>query len=1179
MPTPEITTGGGRAKHDRLGLEETRFEMNRLRTPGYMSYAERHLFASGGGNLEEIMRQARIATLHACCLLAVLVFFAPRIAAQGLFGTVSGVVTDPSGAVVPGAAVKVTNIQTNVVTTLTTNNVGAYNATSLNPGVYDVQADARGFKTAVVKGITLEVSANRRVDFVLEVGATTQVVEVRAEAPLLQSQQSSLGQTVNQQQIDLLPTQSGSGRSVFNLLFLTAGVSEQKGGGGGNNDNLRINGDRPRDQDYVLDGTTITAPVFGGQAFNPAVDSIQEFRVEANSMSAEYGKSGGGVIIAVTKSGTNSFRGSLYEYLRNEKLDARNFFEDPTLSKNPFKYNEFGGTIGGRIIKDKLFFFSDFQGIRQHSSSPSAGNVVPNAAFRSGDLSGLCSAGFDPSGICLGSSGQVYYPGTTTPVPYNDVSGDISPIAQSFLAIYPTSSISGPAGTVGTNTYNFSSPARNSLNRFNPRIDYNLSSSDRIFGVFHRQTGSNSGYDLVVGPAGAQISRANDYALTVGETHTFTTSMLNDFRFGYMHRIGARAQYGQGFTSPADFGISGIPNCLSSVPDTADGTKCGTPGITIVGYTGFASGQTLYEPATTIQFSDMVTKLLGRHTLKMGTEFRHYAIDNYQPNGVTGKFGFNGTETGNGYADFLLGALNTGASVQVQNAMVSTRAWAYAFFVQDDFKVTPKLTLNLGLRYQYDQSFHETHSGLAFFNPYTAAWEQFGVNAPETTFDPSKKQFGPRLGFAWNAARGFVVRGGYGIMFPSVVGHGRAGDGQPGPNLLATTPIPGGTDWSNLPTITSPDPSAIKAPLAVNSNVSWSSWAPRKQKPTYVQLWNLTLEKQIGSSTVVQLAYVGSRGVHLPINYAYNICQQSPQSTAADGWNATTSPYCAPEAAQLAGIWNLYVNPGWWGLSSSTYHSMQAKFDRRFAHGFSLLANFTWSKLIDDSSSDWGGFWSLDALGQDFYNRRAERSVSAGDVPVRLTVAPIYELPFGPGRKWAQSGVAGQVIGGWRVTGIYTVSNGYPFGITDNSYGYCNAAHLIQDRPNMIGNPLPSGFNQTIQHWFDITAFDFSGTCPAAGLVAQTGGYDTTKAFGDAPRYFSNIRVPGVNNIDFSLQKDFRLPVGEQTRLTFRADFYNMPNHPQLGAPVSDPTQSTYGTINYTSISNRTVQLGLHLYF
>jgi hypothetical protein len=1117
--------------------------------------------------------------------LAVLVFFAPRIAAQGLFGTVSGVVTDPSGAVVPGATVKVTNIQTNVVTTLTTNNVGVYNATSLNPGIYNVQAEAQGFKTAVVSNITLEVAVNPKVDLVLEVGATTQVIEVTAVAPLLSSQQTSLGQTVSQRLIDLLPTQSGSGRSVFNLLFLTAGVSEQKGGGGGNNDNLRINGDRPRDQDYVLDGTTITAPVFGGQAFNPAVDSIQEFRVEANSMSAEYGKSGGGVIIAVTKSGTNSFRGSLYEYLRNEKLDARNFFEDPTLSKNPFKYNEFGGTIGGRIIKDKLFFFSDFQGIRQHSSSPSAGNVVPNAAFRSGDLSGLCSAGFDPSGICLGSSGQVYYPGTTTPVPYNDVSGDISPIAQSFLAIYPTSSIPGPAGTVGTNTFNFNSPRRNSLNRFNPRIDYNLSSSDRIFGAFHRQTGSNSGYDLVVGPAGAQISRANDYALTVGETHTFTTSMLNDFRFGYMHRIGARAQYGQGFTSPADFGISGIPNCLSSIPDTAGGVKCGTPGISIVGYSGFSSGETLYEPATTVQFSDMVTKLVGRHTLKMGAEFRHYAIDNYQPNGVTGKFGFNGLETGNGFADFLFGALNTGASVQVQNAMVSTRAWAYAFFLQDDFKVTPKLTLNLGLRYQYDQSYREIHKGLAFFNPYTVEWEQFGVNAPPTTFDPSKKQFGPRVGFAWNAFKGFVVRGGYGIMFPSAVGHGRAGDGQPGPNLLATTPIPGGTDWSNLPTITTPDPSAITAPIPITGNVSFSSWAPRKQKPTYVQLWNFTLEKQIGTNTVAQLAYVGSRGVHLPINYAYNICQQTPASTALlqPFEYATTSPYCPDAAAAVIAntgwIGNLVVNPGWWGLSSSIYHSLQAKLDRRFAHGFSLLANFTWSKLIDDSSSDWGGFWNLDALGQDFYNRRAERSVSAGDVPVRFTVAPIYELPFGPGKKWAESGIASQVIGGWRVTGIYTVSDGYPFGITDNNYGYCNVANTLMNRPMMIGDPLPSGFQQTIHGWLNINAFDFSGTCPAAGLVNPTGPGDPTKAFGNAPRYFSNLRVPGINNINFSVQKDFKIPMGEQTRLTFRADFYNLANHPQFGAPVSDPLQSNFGTINYTSMNNRTVQLGLHLYF
>lgn len=1133
------------------------------------------------------MRQARSSMIHACILSALLMLGASRTAAQGLFGTISGVVTDSSGGVVPDATVRVTNVNTNVVKVLTTNHVGVYNATSLNPGVYNVQAEAKSFKTAVVSGITLGVNANPKVDLVLEVGATTQVVQVTAESPLLQSQQSSLGQTVGEKLIDELPTQSGSGRSVYNLLFLTAGVSEQNASDdAGNFDNLRINGDRPRFQDFILDGTSITSPVFGGPAIAPSVDSIQEFRVETNSYSAEYGKSGGGVVIAVTKSGTNNFHGSGYEYLRNEKLDARNYFENPAEPKNPFKYNEFGGTIGGPIIKDKLFFFSDYQGIRQHGSTPSSNNVVPNAAFRNGDLSALCSAGFDGSGNCLDPSGQIYFPGSANPVPNNLVpAGQISSVAQSVLSIYPTSSLAGPPGTVGTNYYNFNSPRPFSSNRFNPRVDYNFSQSDHIFGALHWERQTFSRYDLIVGPAGVQNNTNRSYAFTAGWTHTISSSMLNDFALGYMHRTPNRPQFGQGFTSPTDFGVSGIPDCLSSVPESAGGTKCGTPGVSIVGFTGLSTGSVLYEPGGILHFSDKVSKLVGRHGLKIGAEFRHYVIDNYQPNNVTGNFAFNGSSTGNAFSDFLFGVVSNGSSAQVQNAMVSTRAWAYSFFLQDDFKVTSKLTLNLGLRYQYDQSYREIHNGLAFFNPYTVEWEQFGVNAPETTFDPSKKQYGPRVGFAWSALKGLVVRGGYGIMFPSTVGHGRAGDGQPGPNLLATTPIPGGTVWSNLPTITNPDTSAITAPIPITGNVSFSAWAPRKQKPTYVQLWNLTIEKQIGANTVAQLAYVGSRGVHLPINYAYNICQQTPASTALlqPFQYSTTSPYCPDAAAVVVAntgwLGNLVVTPGWWGLSSSSYHSLQAKFDRRFSNNFSLLANFTWSKLIDDSSSDWGGFWSLDVLGQDFYNRRAERSVSAGDIPLRFTIAPIYELPLGPGKKWAQSGVASQVVGGWRVAGIYTVSNGSPFGITDNSYGYCNVAHTLTNRPMLIGDPLPSGFNQTIHSWLNTGAFDFSGTCSASGLVNLTGPGDPQKAFGNAPRYYSTVRGPGVNNINLSLQKDFKIPLGEQTRLTFRADFYNLPNRPQFREPVSDPGQPTFGTINHTSLDNRTIQLGLHLYF
>ncbi len=1146
------------------------------------------------------MRRTRITEAVAGFVLSILVLYSPNILAQGLFGTISGVVSDSSGAVVPGATVRITNVNTNVAVTLTTNSAGVYVATSLNPGVYNVEAEAKGFKTAIVKDITLEVDANPKINLTLQVGQVSEKVEVTTEsAPLLQTQQSDLGQTVNERELEQLPTSGGTGRNVYSLLSLAPGVSQQTGCDGcGNYGNVRISGSRPRNDDYTLDGSTITAPVFGGAAVSPSVDSIQEFRIEQNSMSAEYGKAGGAILIVVSKSGTNTFHGSAYEYNRNQKLDARNFFENPIQRKNPFDYNEFGGSIGGPIIKSKLFFFTDYQGIRSHGSAASNGNLVPNAAFRSGDLSALCASGFDASGVCKDrdTSGnvihQVYFPGTTTPVPDNNVAntGQMSAISQKLLAVWPTSAT--PAG-IGKDGLTLSSPSNTSLNRFDPRIDFNLSQSDHLFGMFHSQRGRFFDYDLIVGPAGQRFQRSSAYATTLGWTHTFSTALLNDFRFGYMHRIGDRTPWGAGGTSPSAFGISGFPNCLSSVPDTSSGTKCGTPGVSISGFAAIRNKGMLYEPAYTLQFSDVVTKLVGRHSIKTGGELRRYSIDNYQPNFVVGDFSFNGSQTGNAFADFLFGTIGGNNSVQVQNTFVSSRAWSYAFFVQDDFKLTSRLTLNLGLRWQYDQSFHEIHHGDAFFNPFTAQWEQFGVNAPDTTFDPSAKEFGPRLGFAWNPRGGLVVRGGYGIMYPSTTGHGRAGDGQPGPNLLANTTFANGTNWSALPAITSPDPSRITAPLPVNANVSFSFWAPRKQTPSYIQLWNFTLEQQVGKDTVAQIGYVGSHGTHLPVNYAYNICQQTPASTARlhdpgstkfNFVSPTTSPYCpAAAAAVVASGASVYccltVNPGYWGLSSSVYHSLQARVDHRFSHGFSLLANFTWSKLIDDSSSDWGGFWSLDVLGQDFYNRRADRSVSAGDIPARFTLAPIVELPFGPGKKWLNSGVGSQVLGGWRTSAIYTISSGSPFGITDNSYGFCNGAGVLSDRPMMIGNPLPSGFHQTPDHWFNTSAFDFSGTCPAAGLVDLTGPFDVTKAFGNAPRYFSNIRNPGVNNFDFSLQKDFKIPAREQTRLTFSADFFNLPNHPEFAEPNADPLVSNFGQISRTALSSRTIQLGLHLYF
>src|SRR5215472_14590032 len=1154
---------------------------------------------------EGVMQRLKFAVV--CAGVALLLTTCSRnLAAQGLFGSISGIVTDSTGAVVADAAVKVTNYATNITTTWKTNSAGVYNATSLNPGIYRIEAVMSGFKTAVASNILLEVNSNPKVNLTLSVGQITETVEVAAEnIPILQTQQTDLGQTLDSTRLEQLPTQSGSGRSPYSFLVLAAGVSQQfgcSGGGGGvggcgNQGNVRISGSRPRNDDNILDGTSITPPVFGGQGVSPTVEAIQEFRVEQNSMSAEYGKAGGAIIIQVSKSGTDHFHGSAYEYNRNQKLDAEDFFVEPGQPKNPFTYDEFGGSIGGPIIKGKLFFFTDYEGIRSHGSSPQAGVLVPDSNFRSGNLGAFCPEGFT-NGVCNNSAHQIYFPGTSNPVPNNVITA-ISPVSAAIEAVWPTG---GTAVGPGEESLTVNLPNSTSLNRFNPRVDWNLGQADHLFGAVHTEYGVFHSNLMNPGPSGRQSARSANYAITVGETHTFNPSTLNEFRFGYMHRIGDRTPYGAGATSPALYGIKGVPDCLSSMPDTGGGTKCGIPGFSVTGYSSFVNKSMLYEPASTFHFSDMLTKSVGRHSAKAGAQLDHYAIDNYQPNNVDGSFSFNGKQTGNAFADFLFGTMS-GGSLQVQNAFVSSRAWSYAFFVQDDFRLSAKLTLNLGLRWQYDQSFHETHHGDAYFDPcatsYTGKdpacvphWEQFGVNAPDTTFDPSKHEFGPRIGAAWNPAGGFVVRAGYGIMYPGYVGHGRAGDGQPGPNLLAQTSFLAKTLWdAPLPNVINPDPSAITKPIPINSDVSFSFWAPRKQPPTYTQLWNVTVQKQFGSKTVGQIGYVGSKGTHLPVNYAYNICQQTPASTAAqpNPFNFVgplSSPNCPAAAAALnagAGFspgpvyyW-LTILPGWWGLSNSIYHSMQAQFDHRFSHGFSLLANFTWSKLIDDSSSDWGGFWSLDVLGQDFYNRKAERSVSAGDVPRRLTLAPIVELPFGPGKRWLNNGATSNVLGGWRLAAIYTVSVGTPFGITDNSYGFCNGAGVLSDRSMMIGNPLPAGFHQTVAHWFNTSAFDFSGTCPAAGLVDLTGPFDVTKAFGNAPRYFSNIRNPGVNNFDFSLQKDFK--IREQTRLTFSSDFFNLPNHPEFAEPNADSTNSNFGSISRTALNNRTIQLGLHLYF
>ena len=1079
-----------------------------------------------------------------------------RAGAQTPTAQITGLITDPAGAVVPAAEVEVTNVDTGGRWQATSTSSGYYTVPLLPPGNYRIVVQAPGFKSAAQRGVTLVVAQGARIDFQLEVGAVTERVEVVATASLVDSQTASLGQIVQTRTINDLPL---NGRNYLALAMLTAGVAEPRrndvGSLGGS---FVANGVRAQLNNYNLDGADNNSRIVDIQnrsheVIQPSIDAIQEFKIETGNYSAEYGYSAGAVVNATIKSGTNRFHGSAFEFLRNDHLDARDFFQKPTDRKAVLQRNQFGGTAGGPIVRDKLFLFGSWERTTENRGLTLT-TTVPAEALRRGDFSGERPI-FDPDTTRPNPNGTGFLrsPFTGNAIPANR----IDPLSVSLIALVPVPNLQGKANNF------ISNPAQQDrIHRADSRGDVNVSERDKIFLRFSYLTRSFLNPGVFPPPlVGATTNDQNlkttqAHSAAVGATHVFSASAVNEFRAGYSRIYDLRGDLASGAFLGPQLGFRGIP------ADPGRGIS-GMPGISISGYTNL--GETSFVPngklAEVMQFKDDISWLRGDHSFRAGGEFQWVRSFFDISNSARGTFSFtpvftqdpqNRAATGNAMGDFLLG-LPASASLSRTNAG-DVRQRYIALFIQDDWKVRPKLTLNLGLRYEIWTPRFERNDLQANFVPGlnkmifpknkipAAVPPSITANIPggvgeRTLVKTGKNNFAPRIGLAYQLRRRTVLRAGGGVFFasPAFPGVGATPPGNPPFSLTADFPTdqiqPNVTFAGGFPgdalEVRTINPVALTF-RGFDPNYPWA----------YVAKWSFGLQQEVGKF-LFETNYVGTKGTHLYVHYDIN----SPFPGA--GPVQSRRP-----VADLGSI--TFTSP----MGNSNYHSLQTRAERRLAGGLSLLVSYTLSKAIDYGGEQLGGG---DLQYRDVRNIRAERGLAGFDMRNRLAIAYLCDLPFGRGRRFAiPNPVLNAIAGNWQINGITTIRSGQPF---TPALGF-STANTGDPRPDRIGNGNLPGDQRSVSNWFNKGAFRAA----------------TPFNFGNAGR---NILIgPGAVNFDFSVFK--RAPVrvlGEAGEVQFRTEFFNIFNHPQLDIPNARVDIPQGGSITSLATPMREIQLGLKVIF
>jgi hypothetical protein len=1106
------------------------------------------------------------------CAAAIVCCLALTASAQTITGAVRGIVTDPSGAVVKDASVVVKNIATGVSSTTVSDRNGLYNFPFLPIGAYTIRATAPGFDTASVGPFRLEIDQIASVNVKLVVGQASTTVKVNSElSPILNTENATLGVTLSAGTIANIPL-NGPNFSAL-TQFLPGSVSPEPTGFTGSNSIERntsssnvpsFNGNRQQTNNYLLDGADINESFSDDIGYNPSPEAIEQIRVITSNADAEYGNVNGGAILLSTKSGTNYFHGSAYDFLENDNLNANSWANNFSgAKKNSYTQEVFGATFGGPILRNRLFFFGDYEGVRYHTGGEGTASVAP-AAFRQGDFSLLTG-----KNIQLYDSQNGFRPFVNNQnVPIN------SPVATFLFAhpeAYPLPNRT-PTDGIAQNDYLGYQKSFIGNNQGDVRIDYTLDAKDTIMGRYSM----GDAYDGVTHSVlPISFPAADDYpiqSVVLNWTRVFSDSVVNELRASY-------TRLGYGNSNIADptglFGTSGnarvgIPGQQAYAGFTEQDMTNGT-----VGSFGTTAG--IYSKRdNSFIYADNLTWQHGRHISKFGAQFIRYQQNNFDPgnDGTLGLFEYSGQFTGspangesNGYpfADFILDE-SSYAGVGGVRGYTGQRQWRDAAFAQDDWKMLPNLTVNIGVRYEFDQPIYEVNNkevnvNLADSSLGTAGLEYAGQNGnSRALYNPVYTNFMPRLGFAWQPKSRFVVRGGYGTTV-TLEGTGsslRLTENPPFEHSFTAQAITPSTTSGGAPLRVQNGFATAPGNVTV-SNTQYYAWAANL-RPSFVQEFSLTSEYEINNQTSFQVGYIGETGQHLIV----------PEN--ANQWPTPCTTKCTN-----APFYNLVGQTGSVKVTASeamsNYNALQAIVRRRQQNGLEYTINYTYAKSMTNNSGFYGvpGVDGASAYWQNAYDPQADYGPSGFDIRHNLTATGYYELPFGHNKRFGGSwnNVMNEVIGGWKIAGSGTLYTGFPITISgpDNANVNALAARANRYRALKI-------VDRSVHNWF--------GTDPSA--VPCSGASNGACAYGpELPNTFGTAGVgtergPAFRNMDLSLFKTFVLTEGGQS-LDFRSDFFNAFNIASYEDPASSVSSTNFGQITSTRSLQREIQLSARYHF